>query len=227
MNIMISHGSGGIGSAERFTADFFSSRGFNVTLNDYFSPFGIDMLRWHEDNPDDYNVSFVEMFETIELPKEPTIHIGFSLGGFFGLINHEHFTHNYLFYPGVLGFTHEMLHKDYSNAWVISGTKDLGQEKYEAFRQQCVKPPLAHYYLNDTHHAFMNSGLDRKFDMVRYNIVGRCMTEDEFRNVKPNHAYMSEKYGHSTTHTVLKTHEDFRWQYLNLIYEDINNVLYT
>jgi len=129
MKIMITHGSGGVGSAERFTADFFRDKGFDVIVNDYFTQYDIKMLRWHEDFPDDYEMSFVEMFETIEIPDEPIYHIGFSLGGFFGIINHEKFVKNYLFYPGVLGFTEDMINKDYSNAWVISGMEDKGQEK--------------------------------------------------------------------------------------------------
>lgn len=227
MKIMITHGSGGVGSAERFTADFFRDKGFDVIVNDYFTQYGIEMLRWHEHFPDNYEMSFVEMFETIEIPDEPIYHIGFSLGGFFGIINHEKFVKNYLFYPGVLGFTEDMLNKDYSNAWVISGMEDEGQEKYDAFKEQCVKPPLSHYYLPDTHHAFMNTDLERSFDMVRYNIIGKCMSEEEFRSVKPNHGYMSETYGHSNQWTILKSNEDMRWHYLNLIYEDIKNVIHT
>tara|TARA_B100000085_G_scaffold236431_1_gene225061 strand:- start:2240 stop:2923 length:684 start_codon:yes stop_codon:yes gene_type:complete len=227
MKIMISHGSGGVGSAELVTADFFRDRGFDVIVNDYFTQYGINMLRWHENSPDDYETSFVEMFETIAIPNEPIYHIGFSLGGFFGLINHEKFVKNYLFYPGVLGFTENMLQVDYSNAWVISGTEDKGQEKYDAFKEQCIKPPLVHYYLPNTYHAFMNTDLERSFDMVRYNIVGKCMSEEEFRNVKPNHEYMSETYGHTNQQTVLRSNEEMRWQYLNLIYEDIKNVIHT
>ena len=116
MKIVISHGSGGIGSAETFARDFFESKGYDV-------PHGIKNLWWSDgDLQDVHDVTFNEMAD-VEFPEGDIVHIGFSLGGFFGLINHERFIKNYLFYPGVQGITQELLDKDYSNAVVIVGTE--------------------------------------------------------------------------------------------------------
>ena len=48
MKIVISHGSGGIGSAETFARDFFESKGYDVHLIDYFTPHGIKNLWWSD-----------------------------------------------------------------------------------------------------------------------------------------------------------------------------------
>ena len=219
MIIMISHGSGGIGSAEKFTKDYFENKGYQVVLNDYFTPHNIPYLRWHEENPDNYEVSFKEMFD-VEFPKDDIIHIGFSLGAFFGLYHTEKFKKNFLFYPGVIGFTQKMLEKDYSNCSVILGMEDNGNYKYENFKSKLAKPPMAHYYLVDTHHAFMIEDIDKEFDMVRYDCLD-VMSEEEFSLLKPNHAYMSSKYGCKNTKQILRTNKEFRWSYLDRILEDI------
>ena len=221
MKILISHGSGGVSSAEYYTKDFFEKRGFEVVLNDYFTPNGINNLRWHENNPDDYDVTYREMFD-IDFPEDDQlVHIGFSLGGFFGLYHAEKFFKNYVFYPGLIGYTESMLKKDYSNTSVIVGTEDRGAYKYENFKKRLEKPPLAHYYLTDTHHAFMVEDIDREFDMVRYDLM-EPLSEEEFSALKPNHAYMSSKYGHYTSTQSLVSHPYYRWEYLFKIYEELN-----
>lgn len=221
MKIIVSHGSGGVGSAEKYTKDFFENLGVEVILIDYFTPHGISNLRWHTNNPDNYDVTYREMFN-IDFPTdEKLVHIGFSLGGFLGLCHVEKFYKNFLFYPGVIGFTENMLKKDYSNTYVIVGTNDKGAYKYENFRSKLEKPPLAHYHLNQAHHAFMVDDIDREFDMVRYDLLDP-MSEDEFAQLKPNHAYMSNKYGHYCSTQTLLSNPDYRHQYLNIIAEELN-----
>jgi len=223
MKIVISHGSGGIGPAETFARDFFESAGYDVHLIDYFTPHGIDKLWWSDNSveQDNYDVTFKEM-ANVEFPEGDIIHIGFSLGGFFGLINHERFIKNYLFYPGVQGITQELLDKDYSNAVVIAGTEDNGQNKYNIFRDMCKQPPPMHYSLAGAHHAFMVTDIDRSFDMVRYGNLGKVMDQEEFSQLKPNHKYLSERYGYTNSKTVLLSHSEYRLQYLNLIKEELN-----
>ena len=221
MKIVISHGSGGIGSAETFARDFFESKGYDVHLIDYFTPHGIKNLWWSDgDLQDVHDVTFNEMAD-VEFPEGDIVHIGFSLGGFFGLINHERFIKNYLFYPGVQGITQELLDKDYSNAVVIVGTEDNGQNKYNIFKDMCKQPPPIQYSLAGAHHAFMIENINRSFDMVRYGNLGKVMDQEEFNQLKPNHKYLSERYGHTTQLATLKFNKEFRWQYLTIIEEDI------
>jgi len=221
MKIVISHGSGGIGSAETFARDFFESKGYDVHLIDYFTPHGIDRLRWSEREPDNYNVTFKEMFN-VDFPEGDLVHIGFSLGAFLGIVNHAKFVKNYLFYPGILGITQEMLDVDYSNASVITCGNDKGKYKYEKFKSLLKKPPLAEYMLPYTHHAFMIEDINFEFNMVRYNTTDNIMSSEEFSQLKPNHKYLSERYGHTTSYTHLLFDKEMRWQYLNHIEEDIN-----
>lgn len=216
MKIVISHGSGGVGSAETYTKNFFEERGFGVILIDYFTPHGITNLRWHDTNPDLYDVTFEEMFD-VEFPQGDLVHIGFSLGGFFGLYHTEKFKHNYLFYPGVVGFTKEMTEKDYTNCHVIFGTEDTGKYKYDNFKSYMTHPPKSHYLLTNTHHAFMVSGIDRSFDMVRYN-CSEPMSKEDFSQLKPNNDYMSRRYGKKSSTQTLKSNLEFRDLYLNKIY---------
>lgn len=221
MKIVISHGSGGIGTAETFARDFFESKGYEVHLIDYFTPHGIRNLAWGAGKyQDHHDCTFSEMFK-VDFPEGDIIHIGFSLGAFLGIINHERFVHNYLFYPGCIAFTQSMLEKDYTNASVIVGTEDTGQNKYNAFKQLLKHPPAMHYYLAGAHHAFMITDIDRQFDMVRYGIPKGVMDQQEFDELKPNHKYLSERYGHKTLRTILKSNNDYRMQYLTMIEEEI------
>lgn len=226
MKIIITHGSGGPGTAEWNASSFFEEMGYDVEVKDYFVDFDIRSLRWcdsPEHKQDAFDITYKEMFDSIQLPEdEDLIHIGFSLGGFFGLYKAEKFKKNYLFYPGVQGITQELLEKDYSNTSVIFGSEDKGQSKYNAFKEQCKNPPLAHYSLKDAHHAFMVSNVDMEFPMTRYNTIGKIMDEQEFAELKPNHKFMSERYGYSNEKTILRSHHDYRNQYLQIIGEEIS-----
>lgn len=223
MKIVISHGSGGVGSAETFTRDFFLVKGYEVEIIDYFTPHGIKNLWWSDgENQDDHDISFKEMFDNVAFPEGDIFHIGFSLGAFLGIYHSDRFAGNYLFYPGVLGVTREMLEKDYSNTNVIIASEDNGKNKYETFKSMCSKPPSMHYYLTGAHHAFMITDIDRSFDMVRYGNLGKVMDDKEFEELRPNHSYLAGRYGYTTKPTTLKFHADYRMQYLNLIEEDIS-----
>ena len=225
MKIIITHGSGGPGTAEWNTSLYFEEMGYDVDVKDYFVDFDIRSLRWcdtPEHKQDNYNVTYKEMFDSIELPEdEDLVHIGFSLGGFYGLCNAEKFKKNYLFYPGVQGITQELLEKDYSNTSVIFGSEDKGQDKYIAFKNLCKKPPLAQYNLVGAHHAFMVNNIDMEFSMTKYNTIGKIMDDQEFAELKPNHKFMSERYGYTNEQTHLRSHNQFRQEYLNIIGEEI------
>jgi|TARA_B100001093_G_scaffold228914_1_gene219530 hypothetical protein len=222
MKIVISHGSGGIGSAETFARDFFESKGYEVHLIDYFTPHGIKNLWWSDgDKQDDHDITFSKMFD-VEFPKGDIMHIGFSLGAFLGLIHHKRFIKNYLFYPGCIAITQSMLDVDYSTATVIVGTEDNGQNKYNIFKDMLKHPPSSHHYAPHAHHAFMLDEIDRTFKMVRYGNLGKVLSQQEFDELKPNHKYLSERYGHSSKETTLKSDNNYRLQYLTMIEKEIS-----
>ena len=58
--------------------------------------------------------------------------------------------------------------------------------------------------------------------MTRYNTIGKIMDEQEFAELKPNHKFMSERYGYSNEKTILRSHHDYRNQYLQIIGEEIS-----
>ena len=73
MKIIITHGSGGPGTAEWNTSLYFEEMGYDVDVKDYFVDFDIRSLRWcdtPEHKQDNYNVTYKEMFDSIELPED-------------------------------------------------------------------------------------------------------------------------------------------------------------
>ena len=61
-------------------------------------------------------------------------HIGFSLGGFLGLLNADKFERNYVFYPRILGITSSLVEKNYSNTVSFIATQDnWTKEGYDIF----------------------------------------------------------------------------------------------
>ena len=225
MKIVISHGSGGVGPAEHYIKTLLENHGYDVYINDYFTPHNINSLRWSEIDPDDYDVTFNELFN-VSLPDEDMIHIGFSLGGYFGLINSEKFKKNILFYPAVLGYTQQMLEKDYSNTMVILCSEDPGKIKYERFHNELLTAPPLTYTLVGAHHAFMVEGIDREFNMTSYGgSYGGLMSDEDFKQLKPNHRYLSSKYTHKTRRAVLKYHKDYRHQYAQIVKEEIDETV--
>lgn len=224
MKIVISHGSGGIGPAELRTRDFFVDAGYEVELLDFFTPHGIEYLRWGDSGRDnDPDITFKEMFD-VDFPEGPLVHIGFSIGGFLGLCHSDKFKKNYLFYPGVQGFTQEMLERDYHNTTVILGTEDGGKYKYDNFHTKARHAPNT-TTLVGAHHAFMVKDIDRKVNMVSYgNNYGDLMTATEFDELCPNYKVTSSIYGEVGVRVAhLKYHSDFSIQYLNMIKEDLQN----
>ena len=112
--VLISHGSGGIGAAEYNCARYFLQHGYRVGLLDYFSKWNIPKLFWNyqPNRQDDYYVTFDTILTKVELPDEKIVHIGFSLGGYFGILNNQKFYKNFCFYPGILGLHDD---KNYDN----------------------------------------------------------------------------------------------------------------
>jgi dienelactone hydrolase len=226
MKILISHGSGGITAAEADTRDFLVAEGYDVQMLDYFTQHGINSVRWSPtNNPSNYDVTFEEMFD-IEFPSDDIIHIGFSLGGFLGLVHNEKFVHNFLFYPAILGFTQAMLERDYTNTTVFLGSEDAGKSKYEKFQNQAVNPPSNVHLLQGAHHAFMVDGIDRQFDMVQYDgNYGDLMGHDEFCELRPNHEYLSGRYGNATRRASRKFNRELRDRCWYLIKKQIDEVV--
>ena len=224
MKIVISHGSGGIGSAELICKEFLEANGLDVELNDYFSKNNIKMVYWSDkEHQNKEDVTFKQLCD-LDVNEE-TIHIGFSLGGFVGLVNNKKFVKNFLFYPGLIGYTQEMLECDYSNTTVYFGSEDPGKEKFYNFMSMCDKPPSLNIMVSGAHHAFMTKNMDRTIDMVRYNNLSRILSNEEFSELKINHEFMSKKYGYHTKKRILTSHDIHRNHLLNLLLADIKNTL--
>jgi hypothetical protein len=207
--ILISHGSGGTGDAELNAATFFLARGYKVGLIDYFTKWGIDKLWWcyQKGCIDEHSVSFEQMLTDHQFPYEDRIiHIGFSLGGTFGLLNAERFEKNFCFYPGIIGITEKLVSKDYSNTTVFVAELDNWCDNYNDFELLVARPPTR---INVTgHHGFMIPNKDKLFDGAKYNIPSIIMSQDEFSCIRPSHSYLSSKYGYTEEKIRLKYNEE-------------------
>lgn len=224
--IVISHGSGGIGSAEKSIAQKFITEGYNVALLDYFTKHGIDSLGWIDHGPfmDRHAVSFAEMFD-INLPKyKNIIHIGFSLGGYYGLYNAQKFIKNYCFYPGIIAVTDELIKKDYSNTTVFLPTNDTWCTNYDQFRDMCENPPND-FVINDCYHGFMLHHKEREILITKYNTTQRILSNKEFGQLRPNHYTFALLFpGFHNEKIRLQSNKKYSIMCLNYILEDINNI---
>jgi dienelactone hydrolase len=221
--VLISHGSGGVGAAEHATAEFFLQQGYIVGINNYFGKHNIQCLFWAEDDHvrDEYDVSFAQMLTDIDFPNYKIAHIGFSLGGFLGLLNVNRFVRNYCFYPGILGMTSSLIEKDYSNTTTFLATQDnWTKEGYDVFESLALAPPTK--VECDAHHGFMIPDKNREIFIAKYNLPKRVMKETEFAALKPNHFYLSKKYGHYMETILLQSNEKCSILALDKITQDLN-----
>lgn len=222
--VLISHGSGGVGSAEYVTADFFLKQGYTVGINNYFSKYNINCLYWAEDDHvrDEYNISFEQMLTEIDFPTYKIFHIGFSLGGFLGLLNADKFERNYVFYPGILGITSSLVEKNYSNTVSFIATQDnWTKEGYDIFENLALLPPTKIVF--DAYHGFMIPNKNREIYIAKYNLPTRIMKSTEFAALKPNHFFLSEKYRYHMETILLQSNEKCSKIALELISKELND----
>lgn len=219
--ILISHGSSGIGAAEYSTAEFFLSKGYRVGLLDYFSKHNISNLWWNyqERFRDNYNVSFYEMLTDIVFPNEKIVHIGFSLGGFLGILNAEKFYKNFCFYPGIIGYTVSITQSNYNNTTVFNATQDEWCNSYKEFESLCNIPPKRIDI--DAYHGFMIPDKDKEIPIAKYKLPNNTMTVIDFCNLKPCHVWLSSKYGYDSKIIRLQHNKEFAIMCLNQIYKEI------
>lgn len=220
--ILISHGSGGIGANELSLRDYFVEHGFKVGLVDYFSKWGITKINWCyiEKLKDTYEVTFNDMLKLDTEFDEKIVHIGFSLGGFLGIKNSEKFLKNYCFYPGIVGYTAEMVDKDYQNTTVILGDKDNWCDNYESFENACAIPPKKIIAKNATH-GFMSPGKNIKIPIAKYIFKDSIMNLDEFLDLRPNFVYLTSCYSYVPAEVRLKHNAGLCKKFKELMLQEI------
>lgn len=223
--ILISHGSGGVGLAEYATAEYFLSKGYAVGINDYFSKNQIKLLLWSyvEKFQDNFNVEFYKMLTDISFPDfKKIVHIGFSLGGFLGILNHEKFLKNYSFYPGILGITENIIQKDYSNCTTFIAKNDIWcNDYYVNFEQKTTIPPEK--ITLDAYHGFMIPNKNRIVDVCKYHFPLQVISDKEFFSLKPNHQEL-QQYGFDPVKILLQSNENCRIIALSKIDKDLNSI---
>ena len=215
--ILISHGSGGVGNAEYFCAETFLKKGYKVSIQDYFSKHKIKNLWWNyeEEFIDNHNITFAEMLDCPVTGK--IIHIGFSLGGFLGILNAERFYKNYCFYPGIIGITNKMTNKDYSNTTVFTALKDEWCD-YDHFENAIGVAP--NRIQIDAYHGFMIPGKDKEITIAKYHFPKHVISDEEFNNLKPNHQQLS-KYGFDEKTIRLQFNKEYANECYNYIGKNI------
>ena len=207
--VLISHGSGGVGAAEYNCARYFLQHGYRVGLLDYFSKWNIPKLFWNykPNREDDYYVTFDTMLTKVELPDEKIVHIGFSLGGYFGILNNQKFYKNFCFYPGILGLHND---KNYDNTTVIIAEKDNWCTHDYKFKNT--------WYAKGCYHGFMIPCKDKTIPVAKYKFPSR-MTYDQYVSLMPNHNYLTNTYGYTEENIRLLVNEKCSIMYLNQIKE--------
>lgn len=229
--ILISHGSGGVGSAEYTTAEYFLNKGYAVGINNYFKKHNIDFLYWSRDKGvrDLHDVSFYKLLTDIEFPlNKKIVHIGFSLGGFLGLLNANKFTKNYNFYPGILGITENLINTDYSNSTTFIAENDNWvNDYYNTFEKFAVTPPNKIVFEN-TYHGFMIPNKNRNIYIAKYHFPKTIISDEEFQELKPNHCQLASKYNFYMEDILLQSSSKYSIIALDTIARDldehINNI---
>jgi dienelactone hydrolase len=224
--ILISHGSSGITKAEYNIADYFCQLGYKVKLLDYFSSHGISKLWWNykNNNVDTLSVGIRNMLTDFDLDSSiKYVHVGFSIGGYAGLLNNEKFVKNYCFYPGMLGFTENDVNKDYTNTTVITAEYDNWCDNYSAFEKQCNKKPHK-ITAKKCYHGFMLDDKDRQMDIAKYNFPNDVISEQEANDLKLDHNYLTEKYGYTVDMIRLKSNFSYSKLMLDFIKTDITKI---
>jgi hypothetical protein len=209
--ILISHGSGGVGAAEWGAAKFFLKNGYKVGLLDYFSKWNIDKLFWsyQDHNSDAHTVSFNTILTNINFPTEKIVHIGFSLGGYLGLINSNKFYKNFCFYPGILGYLGQ---QNFDNTTVIIAENDNWCTFNNTFNNT--------WFAKDCYHGFMIPNKNKDIPVAKYNFPA-SMSHGQYLNLMPNHTYLTSMYGHTEEIIRLQSNDRYSIVYLNRILESL------
>lgn len=220
---MLSHGSSGPGESENRVAKFFLSHGFSVGIIDYFTAHGITSLGWIDHGPciDQYTATFKDIFD-IDFPDHKKIvHIGFSLGGFVGLMHSNKFIKNYCFYPGIIALTDQLLEQDYSNTTVIIPSNDTWCDNFYSFYNMCKTPPVIEI-AQDAFHGFMLPNKDREILITKYNTTERILSIDDFENLQFNCEKLKSVFPDSVNQIIkLQSHTEYSIMYLDKILSEI------
>lgn len=224
--VLLSHGSSGPGESEQQIAEFFLANGYQVGLVDYFSPHNIDSLGWIDFGPyaDTYTASFREIFDIKWPENQKIIHIGFSLGGYVGLLNAEKFTKNYCFYPGIVAVTQQLIDKDYTNTTVVLPEYDDWCDNYQKFNSMCKNPPktsVAH----GCYHGFMLPDKDREILITKYNTTERVLSSQEFNDLQFHYDVLTQAFPDKINQKIrLRSNKKYSIIYLNQILQEIQDL---
>lgn len=224
--MLLSHGSSGPGESENRIAKFFLSHGYSVGIIDYFTAHGIKSLGWIDHGPcmDQYTATFKDIFD-IDFPvHDKIVHIGFSLGGYVGLLHSERFIKNYCFYPGIIALTGQLLEKDYSNTTAIIPSGDTWCDNFFSFYNQCKSPPTVDI-AQDSYHGFMLPNKDREILITKYNTTGSVLSIEEFESLQFNCETLKTVFPDSVNQIIkLQSHPEYSIMYLNKILSEIENL---
>lgn len=200
--ILISHGSGGLGNTEYNVADFFLTRGYTVILHDYFLKANIKELYW--DEGDITEIYLKSLIHDLKFDFDyDIVHIGFSLGGYLGLVHANQFYKNFCFYPGILGFTKQQLEQDYTNTTVFIPTKDNWCTNYYDFANLCrIKPN--EIIIDKKYHGFMSVGKNKKFSVLKYDIDNVLLSKSDLENFQISYPWLSLRYDYKKLKIRLK-----------------------
>lgn len=191
--ICISHGSGGFGETEKYIGDYFNTLGYQVIFNNYLLDNGIEKLYWYNSKEfnDEYDVTLDELCNIVLPIDKPIIHIGFSLGGYVGIVNSDKFIKNYCFYPGILPMHRSVKHKDFSNTTFFLPQHDNWCTNTQLFINKLDTSPEI-VYIN-ANHGFMLLNKDSEVEVLTYEFP-IFVDRNELDQFVFNHTTLTSKY---------------------------------
>jgi hypothetical protein len=210
-HVYISHGSAGPGLTEELVAQTLLDKGINVTIFNYFKKHGIDKLFWW-DHP-----SFIDQHEEVSLLDLANVdfhygnikfHIGFSLGGYLGLVHSNQFTQNFCFYPGCLPLPKKMKLFDYSNTKIYIGSNDNWcLDSLNQFLANIKSAPEI-IYLDDCYHSFMSIDKMLETEVLKFTTNEQFVDNDTLHSIKFHTEKLKNLYKWERISVTLKYNKD-------------------
>ncbi len=182
--IAISHGSNGISQSEINIADFFLSQGAEVELFDHFSSLKIEKLNWgySDEYKDHFNVSLWDFLQSIpEGASQAQIHLGLSIGGYFGLSSPLSFERVFAVYPGVLPLHKDSFFKNQNRVHIFQAELDSWSKLPADLKKELKDSQTS--IIKRTHHSFMAHEKDKIARVISFDFENLFVEKDVLENL--------------------------------------------
>ncbi len=221
--IAISHGSNGISQSEINIADFFLSQGVEVELFDHFSSLKIEKLNWgySEEYKDQFSVSLWDFLQSIpEGASQAQVHLGLSIGGYFGLSSPHSFERIFAVYPGVLPLHRDSFFKNLSRVHIFQAELDSWSKLPAALKKEFKDSQISR--IKQAHHSFMAHEKNKIARVISFDFENLFVEKDVLENLFFDYeSFKSQSSQFEHIDVLLKSDEPARRAILNQILNDL------